>query len=128
MDADLLSQYRESVHETTHLNAIQEVAALAERMDHDGVLSNGRYRLGISQKLVNLQLKYLWCLGVIPEPPHCPVDRIVLARTKLRNRLNWTQIDSVDSYLQAIKAIRALAHASGLSIARWELANYDRRG
>src|SRR5262245_47199684 len=40
-------------------------------------LHKDRFRIGVSQKLVNLYLKYLWVAGLCPEPPHCPIDGIV---------------------------------------------------
>jgi hypothetical protein len=47
----------------------------------------------------NLFLKYLWCLEVIKTlPPHCPVDRIVIAKTRLREKPNWTDITARAKY------------------------------
>lgn len=82
------------------------------------------YNIGIAQKLLNLQLKYLWCAGFIGVPPHCPVDRIIISKTYLRDRFNWTQIDGISEYQKAIEAIRSVAQHK--SIAVWELENYDR--
>lgn len=83
------------------------------------------YSIGVSQKLLNLQLKYLWCLNLIRMPPHCPIDRIVLSHTTLKNRMNWTEISSVSEYRQIIEAIRSVAGDN--PIAQWELYAYDRR-
>ena len=52
-------------------------------------LNNGRLRYGTSQKAFNVYLKYLWHLGEISPPPHCPVDRIVL--NALRIAEAWTK-------------------------------------
>jgi hypothetical protein len=49
------------------------------------------YKYGVAQKLLNLFLKYLWCLGTIAEPPHCPVDRIIIGKTCYKDK-NWTEI------------------------------------
>jgi hypothetical protein len=43
-------------------------------------LDGGRLRFGTSQKAFNLYLKYLWALGEIAMPPHCPVDSVVLKK------------------------------------------------
>ncbi len=78
----------------------------------------------MAQKLLNLYLKYLWCMGHVAEPPHCPVDRIILAETTLRDRLNWTKITTREQYMSAINALRQVATAQGQSLAVWELLNY----
>ncbi len=85
------------------------------------------YRIGHAQKTLNLVLKYRWCLGLVPEPPHCPIDRIVLSKTTLANKLNWTEMDRIEEYDEAIRAVRVCAQATGQSIARWELATFERR-
>lgn len=43
---------------------------------------------GVAQKLLNLHLKYLWCLNKIPEPPHFPVDR------RIQEKLNEVAKDN----------------------------------
>jgi len=91
------------------------------------VLGDAGYKLGVAQKLLNLLLKYLWSLGWIKEPPHCPVDRIILGKTALRDQLNWTQMVRQEDYVRAMEAIRRKADAEGLSIAHWELKNFARR-
>lgn len=90
-----------------------------------GSLRDGRYRYGVAQKLLNLALKYHWCLGQISEPPHCPIDRIIIEKTHLRGRVNWTQIADEEQYRVVIEAVRRRAEPE--SIARWELLNYRRR-
>jgi len=70
----------------------------------DGILRDGNYRYGVAEKLLNLALKYYWCLGHIPTPPHCPVDRIVIEKTHLRGRVNWTEIKDEPQYRGVIEA------------------------
>lgn len=36
------------------------------------------FRIGSAQKALNLYRKYLWCLGYIPFPPHCPFDATII--------------------------------------------------
>ena len=79
-------------------------------------------------KLLNLQLKYLWCAGMVKKPPHCPVDRIILEKTKLRGKCNWTEIDSIERYEEVIQVFTEQADSEGFKhIADWELCNYSRR-
>lgn len=123
----VLPAYRQPVDEETHRNhlmmAQREISQLSAATS---VLAAG-YRLGHAQKALNLALKYRWCLGIIPEPPHCPIDRIVLGETALAGSLNWTEIDRIEDYDRAIDAVRSCAVAAGQSIARWELVTFARR-
>jgi len=120
----ILGAYLSPVTVDDHLSNIQALRdhvrnhAIGRRLERP-------YSIGNAQKLLNLQLKYLWCAGLISKPPHCPVDRIVLGHTHLRNKLAWTRIDSIGEYLRAIAAIREVAR--GMDLADWELANFDRR-
>ena len=123
---ELLPLYRSVVSEADHCAHIEYMKEKAEN-DGGSVLHKGRYRYSSAQKLLNLYLKYQWCLGHVAEPPHCPVDRIVLSMTALRNKANWTDIESRSEYLRLIEAIRQQANKEGVSIARWELLHYRRR-
>jgi hypothetical protein len=79
-------------------------------------LIGGRLRFGTSQKALNLYLKYLWQLGDIGAPPHCPVDRIVLDALDIDEA--WTKCDDENRYMTWIGAIRR--KAGTLSVAEWE--------
>jgi hypothetical protein len=89
-------------------------------------LNNGRLRFGIAQKLINLYLKYRWCLGQIPTPPHCPFDRIIISKIGLYNGvINWTEIDCPNTYRSLVE--KAQIKAGEMSIAEWELLEFSRR-
>lgn len=66
-------------------------------------------------------------MGLIAEPPHCPVDRLIIERTSGQVEINWTEITSVDEYLLAIRALKKEAASQQLSLAEWELRYYARR-
>jgi hypothetical protein len=90
------------------------------------------YKIGIAQKLLNLYLKYLWCLNQIPKPPHCPVDKIIIDKCKpargVKGRLKkWTKITLMSEYDEIIEVIRDDADKADMSIAEWELSVYERR-
>lgn len=85
------------------------------------------YKLGVAQKFLNLILKYHWCMGWIEEPPHCPVDRIILSKTHQKGKLNWTEINDMKAYKIAIDAINKKATKKGLSLAEYELKVFSRR-
>lgn len=121
--AKVIPAYTSTVTERTHLNNLEQLVETISAMA--APIFRDRYRVGIAQKLINLQLKYLWCSGAIPMPPHCPVDAIVLGKTRLSGKLNWTQMDCLDEYKDAINAIREVA--GDQSLAEWELVNFRRR-
>jgi hypothetical protein len=122
----IIPQYKEAVDGLHHCENIRSIIAYANEVDA-GVLGKNGYKYGVAQKVLNLALKYYWCLGQIKEPPHCPVDKIVIDKTSFRGKVNWTQILTEKEYLDIISAIRALAEKENSSIAQWELDNYERR-
>ena len=121
----LLPQYVNTVSEEQHLTNIQEL--VAEATTYGIVVLKDGYRYGIAQKLLNLMLKYMWCLGHIAEPPHCPIDRIVIDKTSLKGRVNWTEIVDQTQYVRVINSVKAVANVKQLSVAQWELEYYGRR-
>jgi predicted HTH domain antitoxin len=109
--------------EQAHNRRIVDVADyLSAELKHD--LYQERFRIGISQKLVNVHLKYLWAAGMYPEPPHCPIDGII--RDAAGIEYEWTRSDSISEYKQAIVSLRKVANGKSLSV--WELEEFRRRG
>ncbi len=123
-DEAIIPHYKTTQSEAEHIKNIVGLVDFASSFPDKNILAQ-QYNIGISQKLLNLQLKYLWCLGLIKMPPHCPVDRIILNSTKLKNKMNWTQINSIYEYEKAIEAIKEVA--GNKPIALWELETYNRR-
>lgn len=80
-----------------------------------------QFRIGIAQKLINLYLKYLWCIDVIPEPPHCPFDNKVLDQLPGFKTVNWTQITDINTYEKIVNAARVEAKKQNKSLSQWEL-------
>lgn len=95
--------------------------------EHGACLYQGRMRIGTVQKLLNLFLKYLWCAGMVPEPPHCPIDSIILRKLGLAGTL-WTTLDSADGYKNIILQAKKTATENGTSLSQWELKVFSRRG
>jgi hypothetical protein len=120
------SQYGKAVIEGQHCDNIESLIDHANDKFGFIFLERG-YSYASAQKAFNLYLKYQWCLGRCIEPPHCPVDRIVLNMTCLREKANWTQISTRKEYLYLIGAIRQEAERENLSIAEWEMTHYRRR-
>jgi hypothetical protein len=120
----VVPQYRAIVGEQQHCANIRDLINYANTID-PGLLGENGYKYGVAQKLLNLSLKYYWCLGQIKEPPHCPIDKIIIDKTSCR--CNWTQMLTEGEYLKVISAVRARAEGERCSIAHWELRNYERR-
>jgi hypothetical protein len=128
--AELAASYIErKVSEDEHIANIRGIADYLTEKFSD-CLDRSRFRIGVSQKLLNLYLKYLWTLGWIPEPCHCPFDRIVIE--KLGDlpaaARKWTSLDSIDDYKALVKEAKEIAKRERYSsLAVWELETYERR-
>ncbi|MBK8246654.1 MAG: hypothetical protein IPK85_04550 [Gemmatimonadetes bacterium] len=105
---------------------VRHIAALADTLSngHRAALRDGRFRIGPAQKALNLFLKYQWTAGWIPEPPHCPFDAIIIGQLPTQVRCNWTDLDAPETYLALVAEARGVA--GSYSLARWELAAYDK--
>lgn len=93
--------------------------------NYSPILRNGEIKFGVVQKLVNLFLKYQWCLGLIKRPPHCPFDRTIIEMLKLKNPPNWTEMNEEETYRMLVE--KATEVAKPKSIAEWELDVFTRR-
>jgi hypothetical protein len=116
---DLSARYADGVSEEQHLENIQQLSRRVSQACASS-LNGDHLRLGIAQKALNLYLKYLWCVGRIPIPPHCPFDNNVInvaARLKLPPgcERRWTQVS----------AALEEAKKKGLSLAAWELGTWS---
>ena len=118
--------HRAGVDEDQHLKNIATLIEHAESIGGD-LLADGKYSYAAAQKLLNLALKYYWCRGKIKDPPHCPVDRIILSIAKSKANIKWTQITDENGYLKAIGEIKNAPDLNGRSLARYELEKYGRR-
>lgn len=84
IDSNILPQYKEKeVSEENHFQNILSVLDFSKK--YAEIFSKGSLNFGISQKLLNLYLKYQWVADNIQRPPHFPVDRIIQERLKIKN-------------------------------------------
>lgn len=114
-------QPQHPITDVEHCSAIQRIAGELSRRCSDHLIG-GRLRFGTSQKAFNLYLKYLWRLGLIATPPHCPIDRIVLERNHVPG--SWTKCDSPSKYMEWIDELRVNARPHCL--ADWEYQEWLR--
>lgn len=120
----LSAAYVQAAPEETHIRNIETLATSMSDL-HSEIFNDGRFRIGHAQKALNLYLKYLWCFGQIPEPPHCPIDFVILKRIPGFGSVRWTKIDSVADYMKVIEAARHEASHKKLSLSQWELLAYN---
>ena len=125
-EQELLPMYLHGCPEAQHVANLLRLVDFGT--EAGGALFDQRgYRLANAQKYLNLLLKYLWTQHLIARPPHCPVDRILLQKAGMGSAKKWTEMTVVGDYLAAIDALASIARADGLSLAEWELREYQRR-
>jgi hypothetical protein len=107
--------YVQPVSDAQHCEAIQSISDRL-RVKFGQLLCDGHLRYGTSQKALNLYLRFLWRLGKVATPPHCPVDRIVLNAGGIYGV--WTKCDSVNEYMGWVNGLRARPRP--LSLSEWE--------
>ena len=115
-------QYQKGISEPTHITNIDKLADDISAK-HAEVLNRGRFRIGSAQKALNLYLKYMWCMGTIPMPPHCPFDYLILSRIPGCHNVKWTQLDSLTEYEEIVR--HAKNTAGDAPLAEWELSLYN---
>lgn len=123
---ELVANYSESVSEEDHMKYIGSLADDLSKQ-YKGVLRDGRFRIGIAQKALNLYLKYLWCNQVIPCPPHCPFDWKILSQLSSlsKDERRWTETDCMDVYCRWVRSAEKKAEVRHLNLAEWELVRYE---
>ena len=120
----LAAAYCSPVADADHLANIR---ALADELSgrYRERFRDGRFRIGLAQKAINLYLKYLWCAGFAERPPHCPVDAILLAAAGIKDAKPWTKLDSIEEYARLIERLRL--EAGGQPLAEWELDAWSKQ-
>ena len=125
IESKLLPQYRKKkLMDATHIRNIVALSDFTKK--HSRILKGGKLNFGVSQKLLNLQLKYLWCLDEITEPPHFPVDRVIQERLKIYPITSWTKFKDHKEYMHIITEARKQMGPFN-SIAELELHLFERR-
>jgi hypothetical protein len=110
------------VTEEAHIRNIVELSTSLSSA-HANVLNNRRFRIAAAQKALNLYLKYLWCLGKIPSPPHCPFDFQIIGKLPNYTGPGWTTLDREEDYRALVDAAKVAGRGS--SLAAWELRTYN---
>lgn len=125
IEAKLLPQYnKKKITDTIHIKNISAFSDFTKK--YSKILNGGKLNFGVSQKIFNLQLKYLWCLDEINEPPHFPVDRVIQERLKISPVTSWTKFKNHKDYMNIITQARTQI-GEYKSIAELELNLFERR-
>ncbi len=101
IDENLIPLYQDGVNERDHLLNINAISNFSTK--YSTILEKGKINFGVSQKLLNLYLKYLWCLEQIPTPPHFPVDSIIQTKLGIKKVEPWTKFENPEPYIKIIK-------------------------
>jgi hypothetical protein len=123
---EISDSYTSTVTSEQHILNIHKICQPSE---FSTILNNGCLSFGSGQKLLNLYLKYLWSLSLIPEPPHFPVDRIIQEKLKIKTLFSWTKRDEFGEtqYHEIIKAARDIAAKEFKTLAVLEMELFNRR-
>jgi hypothetical protein len=127
IDNEVLPKYSIKVEDNEHLKSIYSIIESSKQFKH--ILNNGEINFGISQKILNLYLKYRWCIGDIQTPPHFPVDRRIQENIKYKKLFSWTQQNDSENYMELINHVRNEVEKSNQydSIAEYELIHFGRK-
>jgi len=112
---------RKTITETSWCDAIADLSThLAD--GYGDYLNDARVRIGVSQKMISLYLKYRWLLGEEAKRPlYAVVDRGIMLSAKVFNPPNWTKLDDMKEYLKVVKKIEEYAQKQkSLDGAEWE--------
>lgn len=115
--------YEQNVSEHAHETHIEDIVASFSR-NHGHWFTEGQFRWSLAQKVLNLYLKHLWCLGWIGMPPHCPIDNLVMAQVDADRRQRWMRIDNRGVYRSIVEALKT--ESKGVPLALWELQLVNR--
>ena len=129
----LLDIAKEFQKEVSLAHYEQLVLNLQKQMNHKyrGLFNSGSrhgsmFRISHSQKSIAVCVKHLWCLGKIPEPKICPVDRIILRKTSaaISGDIAWGYVNSIEELRRKFNYIIEEANKSSLTVAQWELLSF----
>lgn len=113
------------IKDLIHLENITAISNFTT--EFSDILLGNKLNIGVSQKLFNLYLKFLWCLGHIAEPPHFPVDRIIQQKLKCKPIKPWTKFTSLNEYMFVINHARELLGEKYKSLPELELELFNSR-
>lgn len=124
VEDNILPTYKNTLDDKKHSAMILAITKHATL--HKDILNSDALNVGAAQKLINLLLKYYWCLGWLSEPPHFPVDSRIQKCIPGKSRKSWTAINTLSDYQSIIDCVKEQLK-DGESLAEWGLANFKRK-
>lgn len=110
--------------ETKHSENIQKLISFTRKFS--ATLAGGRLNFGRAQKVLNLFLKYRWCIKTAATPPHFPVDRLIQQKLGIKSPPSWTAWKDESEYNEVIELAKRKALEEGFeTIAEYELWLYN---
>lgn len=120
---------RYSWEKASEENWCNEVQSLANTLTEEfgNYLTGKRLRIGISQKMISLYLKYLWLLGEDDKKPLFAVlDRTIMKEARVKDPPNWTELDNIDDYKSISHQINEFAESENYPDgAKWEAEEWN---
>lgn len=134
---DKISKYGKSINFATwHREVCESLVETYQEIKDEN--NKNFFTYGNAQKLLNMALKYLWLLDMLPGSIdgallHAPIDSYILQ--KLENSIEnisaengsykyngetWSQLSDYEHYIELQKTIRTLAKAENKSVIEWE--------
>jgi hypothetical protein len=120
----VLAYHENLISDEAHIENIIKLSMFT--VQFQSILQNGKLNFGVSQKLLNLYLKYLWCSNKISEPPHFPVDRRIQENIGFKPVVSWTRFENSLDYMKIIDFTRKINNEFP-TIAEFELKYFERR-
>lgn len=108
---------------------IQKVNAIKNDDKYGCLFTHGEtFTVGLSQKWVNMTLKYLWSLGIISdkyeELLEIPIDDYMLRKIekeyKLVKKIKWSNWDNMDEYDALQDTLKNILLKEDITRIRWE--------
>ena len=116
----------DNVWDSTHIENINQISKFT--LKYEDILQDGKLNFGVCQKLLNLYLKYLWCIDEVKTPPHFPIDRTIQQKLGINNLISWTKNMGEDEYRLIIDFAKEMLPVYKVErLAELELKLYNRR-
>jgi hypothetical protein len=102
-----------------------EILKLKQAMNEE-FRSSVDFRISHAQKSLGVFFKHLWCMDLLPLPPQCPVDRIILTRANAPyNQRSWGFVNDIHIHREKYAILRTAARIAGFqSVPEWELFHF----
>ena len=126
MGPALNKKHKKYINPVTEQNHVANISSIASAIDKkwSNSLIDSSIPIGVVQKAFNLYLKLMWCLKEIHEPPHCPLDKVIIDKLPYKHRKSWTKIKDVETYKTLVLELKKIAGDKSLAI--WELETYEK--